>query len=244
MSAPQQEAQPSKTANGTFSSSFYTRSVIGFRNWWLQRNFSLAADQAKSEAPAALRDAALQFSSRVWDIAQVQAQERLSQERAAVNERVTEANTKASAATLARGRAENHASQLEKKLSSNDRARHDLEKDLAVAETRAKAQRAESEALQKKQQAESESLYKDRADLERRLQESEGREADLQAQIGSLRTEIGVLEADAEKYHEQQQQQLEKAKQHYASLESRLASLLEEHKSARVGLEKGARHRN
>ena len=36
---------------------------------------------------------------------------------------------------------------------------------------------------------------------------------------------------------------LEKAKQHYASLESRLASLLEEHKSARQGLEKGAKHR-
>src|SRR5579871_6564733 len=111
MSAPQQEAQPPKAANGTFTPSFYSRSISGFRNWWTQRNFNLAASETPTEAPAALKDAALQFSSRVWEIAEVQAQERLAAERAAVNERVTEANAKVAAATLARGRAENHAAQ-------------------------------------------------------------------------------------------------------------------------------------
>jgi chromosome segregation ATPase len=242
MPAPQ-EAQPSKTANGSFTPSFYVRSLSGFLNWWTQRAFSLAPAETRSEAPAALRDAALQFSSRVWDIAEAQAQERLAQERAAVNERVNEANGKVAAAVLARGRAENHASQLEKKLSAADRTRQDLEKDLASVETRAKSQRAESDALQKKLQTENEMLFKDRADLERRLEEAESREAELQKQITALRAEIEVLEAEADKHEETQQRHLEKAKQHYASLESRLASLLEEHKSARQGLEKGARNR-
>jgi chromosome segregation ATPase len=243
MSAPQQEAQPPKAANGTYTPSFYSRSLSGFRNWWMQRNFNLAASETRSEAPAALRDAALQFSSRVWEIAEAQAQERLAGERAAVNERVAEANAKVAAATLARGRAENHASQLEKKLGLADRSRQDLEKDLAAVEARAKAQRAESEALQKKQQAENEALVLDRADLERRLEDSESREAELQKQVASLSAELDSYEAESEKAEAQRQQQLEKAKQHYASLESRLASLLEEHKSARQGLEKGAKHR-
>lgn len=243
MSAPQPEAQPSKAAQGTFTPSFYARSVSGFRHWWTQRNFSLAAGETRSEAPAALRDAALQFSARVWEIAEAQAQERLSQERAAVNERVAEANAKLSTATLARGRAENHATQLEKKLANLDKLRQDLEKDLGAAEARHKAQRAEAEALQKKQRTENEALVQDRADLERRLEESESREADLQKQVASLNAELDAYELESEKAEAQQQQQLEKAKQHYASLESRLASLLEEHKSARQGLEKGAKHR-
>jgi chromosome segregation ATPase len=243
MSAPQQEAQPPKAANGTFSPSLYSRSLSGFRNWWIQRNFSLAPGEVRNDAPEALRDAALQFSSRVWDIAQAQAQERLAGERAAVNERVAEANAKVSAAMLARGRAENHAAQLEKKLGNLDKTRQDLEKDLAAAEARLKSQLSEAGTLQKKQQAENEALFKDRADLERRLEDSESREADLQKQVASLKAELDAYEAESEKAEAQQRQQLDKAKQHYASLESRLASLLEEHKSARVGLEKGARHR-
>jgi len=241
MPAPQ-EAQPSKTtAMGAYTPSFYVRSLSGFRSWLSQRAFSLAPPEAKSEAPAALRDAALQFSSRVWDIAQAQAQERLAAERASVNERVNEANGKVAAAVLARGRAENHASQLEKKLSTADRSRQDLEKDLSAAEARGRSQRTEADALQKKLQTENEMLFKDRADLERRLEEAESREAELQKEIVALRAEIDSLESEAEKHEETQKQHLEKAKQHYASLESRLASLLEEHKSARQGLEKGSR---
>ena len=243
MPAPQQEAQPQKAANGTYTPSFYSRSISGFRNWWTQRSFSLAAGETRTEAPAALRDAALQFSSRVWDIAQVQAEERLSAERVAVNERVAEAHDKLSAATLARGRAENHAAQLEKKLAGLEKTRQDLEKQLADAGAALKRQHAETDAQRRKQQAENEALFKDRADLERRLEESESREAELQKQVASLNAELDAYEAEAEKAEAQQQQQLEKAKQHYASLESRLASLLEEHKSARQGLEKGARHR-
>jgi chromosome segregation ATPase len=231
MPAPQ-EAQPSKTANGTFTPSLYSRSLSGFRTWLSQRAFNLAPPEAKSEAPAALRDAALQFSSRVWDIAEAQAHERLAAERVSVNERVNEANGKVAAAMLARGRAENQAAQLDKRLAAADKNAQVLEKDLSASAAREKAQKAEAEAL-----------MKDRADLERRLAEAESREAELQKQIASLRSELGTLEAAAEKYEEQQQQQLEKAKQHYASLESRLASLLEEHKSARQGLEKSARHR-
>jgi chromosome segregation ATPase len=238
-----QEAQPSKTSNGTYMPSLYTRSLSGFRSWWSQRAFSLAQPETQSEAPAALRDAALQFSSRVWDIAQVQAEERLAAERASVNERVVEANNKVSAAVLARGRAENHASQLEKKLVGADKTRQDLEKQLADASAASKRQQTESEALRKKQQTENESLFKDRADLERRLEESEGREAELQKQVASLNAELDTYEAESEKAEAQQQQQLEKAKQHYASLESRLVSLLEEHKSARQGFEKSAKHR-
>lgn len=232
MSAPQQEAQPAKAANGTFAPSIYSRSLSGFRNWWTQRNFSLAPNETKSEAPEALRDAALQFSSRVWDIAQVQAQERLAQERAAVNERVGEANAKVAAAVLARGRAENHATQLEKKLIAMDRSLQDREKDLVAADAREKVRKNEAEML-----------MKDRMDLERRLQDSELREADLQKQIAHLNTELEAYEAEAEKTETQQRQQVEKAKQHYAALESRLASLLEEHKSARQGFEKSAKHK-
>src|SRR5215472_2539808 len=101
MPAPQQEAQPQSAAHGSFTPSLYARSVSGFRNWWTHRNFSLAAGEVQSDAPEALRDAALQFSSRVWDIAKVQAEERLAGERAAVNERVAEANGKVAAAVLA-----------------------------------------------------------------------------------------------------------------------------------------------
>ena len=233
MPAPQQEAQPPSAANGSFTPSLYARSVRGFRNWWTHRNFSLAAGEVQSDAPQALRDAALQFSSRVWDIAKVQAEERLAGERATVNERVAEANNKVAAAVLARGRAENHASQLEKKLGSADRSIQELEKDLEAAG-----------ACEKVRKAEAESLMKDRIDLERRLQEAELREADLQKQVAQLNSELEAYEAEAEKTEEQQQAQLNKAKQHYASLESRLAALLEEHKSARQGFEKGTKHRN
>lgn len=231
MPAPQ-EAQPQSAANGSFTPNLYLRSMSGVRKWWAQRSFTLAPGEMKSEAPDALKDAALQFSSRVWDIAQVQAQERLAGERAAVNEKVSEANAKASAAVLARGRAENHVSQLEKKLATLDRSLQDREKELVAADAREKLRNTEAE-----------SLMKDRMDIERRLQDSELREADLQKQIAHLKDELEKYEADAEKAEAQQQHQLEKAKQHYASLESRLASLLEEHKSARVGLEKSTKHR-
>jgi chromosome segregation ATPase len=242
MSTPQ-EAQPSKAANGAYTSSLYSRSMSGFRSWLSQRAFSLAPPEAKSEAPAALRDAALQFSSRVWDIAEAQAHERLAGERASVNERVNEANGKVATAVLARGRAENHAAQLDKKLAASDKTRQDLEKQLADAGTALKRQQSEADSSRKKQQAENETLTKDRADLERRLADAESRESDLQKQMATLNTELQAYEDDAEKAEAQQTQQLEKAKQHYASLESRLASLLEEHKSARVGLEKSARHK-
>ena len=232
MPAPQQEAQPPSAAHGSFTPSLYARSVSGFRNWWMHRNFSLDAGEARSDAPEALRDAALQFSSRVWDIAKVQAEERLANERATVNERVAEANGKVAAAVLARGRAENHATQLEKKLHGADRDIQDLEKDLKDAD-----------ALEKVRKAEAEILMKDRIDLERRLQESELREAELQKQIAHLNSELETYEAEAERTEEQQQAQLNKAKQHYASLESRLASLLEEHKSARQGFEKSTKHK-
>jgi chromosome segregation ATPase len=211
----------------------YARSLSGFRNWWLHRSFSLAAGEAQSDAPEALRDAALQFSSRVWDIAKLQAEERLGQERAAVQERVAEANAKVAAAVLARGRAENHAAQLEKKFGTAERSIQELKQDLEDAGAREKVRKAEAERL-----------LMDRADLERRLQASELREADLQKEIQALRVHIDALEADADKHQEQQQQQLDKAKQHYASLEGRLASLLEEHKSARQGFEKSTKHRN
>ncbi len=242
MSTPQ-EAQPSKTVNGAFTSSLYSRSMSGFRSWLSQRAFSLAPPEAKSEAPAALRDAALQFSSRVWDIAEAQAHERLAGERASVNERVNEANGKVAAAVLARGRAENHASQLEKRLATADKNAQVLEKDLGTAAAREKTHKAEAEAREKAQKTEAEALMKDRTDLERRLAGAESREAELQKQITNLRSEVNALEADAEQHEEVQQQQMDKAKQHYSSLESRLASLLEEHKSARVGLEKSAKHR-
>jgi chromosome segregation ATPase len=242
MPAPH-EAQPSKTANGSFTPNLYARSLSGVRNWWAHRAFRLAPAEVKSQAPAALQDAALQFSSRVWDIAEAQAQQRLAAERDAVQERVNEANTKVAAAVLARGRAENHASQLEKRLAAVDKTRQDLEKQLADALAAHKKQQAEASAIQKKLQADSDALFKDRADLERRLEESEERESDLQKQIATLQNELDTYEDEAEKAEQQQQQHLEKAKQHYASLESRLAALLEEHKSARVGLEKGARGR-
>lgn len=232
MSSPQ-ESQPSKTAQVPSASTIYQRSIGGFRNWWSQRAFSLATAETKVEAPAALRDAAIQFSSRVWDIAEAQALERLSAERAAVKERVNEANDRVAAATLARGRAENHAQQLEKRLGVQDKALQGLTKDLGQADAREKVRKSEAEAL-----------MKDRADLERRLQDSEAREADLQKQIASLREELEAHEEDAEKFEQQQEHQLEKAKQHYASLESRLAAILEEHKSARQGFEKSAKGRN
>lgn len=233
MPAPQQEAQPSaKAGNGAFAPSLYSRSLSGFRNWWTHRNFSLAAEEVQSDAPEALRDAALQFSSRVWDIAKLQAEDRLAGERAAVHEKVAEANGKVSAASLARGRAENHAAQLEKKLAGAERTIQGLEKDLVDAGAREKVRKTEAEIL-----------MKDRIDLERRLQEAELRESELQKQIDQLNTELKAYEDDAEKTEARQTQQLEKAKQHYASMESRLASLLEEHKSARLGLEKSAKHR-
>src|SRR5579859_4675085 len=237
------EAQPSKTANGSFTPSIYVRSLSGVRNWWSQRAFRLAPIEAKAEAPAALNDAALQFSSRVWDIAEAQAHQRLAGERSAVQERVNEANTKVAAALLARGRAENHAAQMEKRLAAMEKTRQDQEKQLSDAVAAHKKQQADAAAMLKKLQAESEALYRDRIDLERRLEESESREADLQKQIASLQSELDTYEEEAKKAEQQQQQQLEKAKQHYASLESRLAALLEEHKSARVGLEKSARNR-
>jgi chemotaxis protein MotB len=228
--ASTQESPVTKAVPGAMNASLYNRSISGFRNWWAQRSFRLAPGEARAEVPPGLRDAAVQFSSRVWEIAQNQAHAQLAGERATVNERVAEANNKVAAAVLARGRAENHSAQLEKRVAAAEKARQDLEKQLTDAGARHKEQQSQLAAQDKS-----------RAELQRRLDDASARESELQKQLAALRAEIAEHDAKSSKFEEQQQQQLEKAKQHYASLESRLASLLEEHKSARQGFEKSPR---
>lgn len=223
------DPQPSKPTPAAPAFSI-TRSMHGFRNWWAQRAFRLAPDEARAETPAALRDAALQFSTRVWEIAMTQAREQLSAERATVNARVAEANVKVQQATLARGRAENHATQLEKRLAAADKARQDAEKQLTAAGAKQHELLTQLKALEQS-----------RAELQRRLDEAGSKAVGQEQQLAALRAEIAEHDAKAEKYEQEQQKQLEKAKQHYAALESQLAMLLEAHKSARQGFEKGSR---
>ena len=232
MSVPH-DPQPIKTTPAAAPPSPVRRSMEGFRHWWAQRAFRLAPDEARTETPAALRDAAVQFSSRVWEIAATQARQQLEAERATVNERVAEANGKVQQATLARGRAENHAAQLEKRLGAADKARQDVEKQLTAAGAKQHELLTQLKATEQS-----------RAELQKRLDEAGTRASEQEKQLAALRAEIAEHDAKAEKFEEEQQKQLEKAKQHYASLESQLATLLETHKSARQGFEKGARSRD
>lgn len=222
--------QPSKPDAAPAPSFSLARSMEGFRRWWSNRSFSLAAQDARAETPAALRDAAVQFSSRVWDIALAQARDALAAERASVNERVAEANAKLQQATLARGRAENHGAQMEKRLGTVEKQRAELDKQLTVAGAKQHELLGQIKALE---------LAK--AESQKRLDEAAAKEGESQKQIAALRAEISEHDAKSEKYEEEQQKQLDKAKQHYAALESQLASLLEIHKSARQGFEKGSR---
>ncbi|HLW74877.1 MAG TPA: hypothetical protein VKT74_07410 [Gammaproteobacteria bacterium] len=227
------DPQPSKPTPGGPPPFSLARSMTGFRNWWAQRAFRLAPDEARAETPAALRDAAVQFSSRVWEIAAVQARQQLEAERATVNERVAEANAKVQQATLARGRAENHAAQLEKRLAAAEKTRQDVEKQLTAAG-----------AKQQELQTQLKALEQARGELQKRLDEAGARSAEQEKQLAALRAEIAEHDAKAERFEEDQQRQLEKAKQHYAALESQLATLLETHKSARQGFEKSSRGRD
>jgi chromosome segregation ATPase len=232
MSVPHDPQTSNPTPSAAPPSSI-RRSMDGFRHWWAQRGFRLAPDEARTETPAALRDAAVQFSSRVWEIAANQARGQLEVERATVNERVAEANAKVQQATLARGRAENHGAQLEKRLAAADKTRQDMEKQLSAAATRQNDLQTQLKALEQA-----------RTELQKRLDEAGAKSAEQQKQLASLRAEIAEHDSKAEKFEEDQQRQLEKAKQHYAALESQLATLLEIHKSARQGFEKGARSRD
>jgi len=207
--------------------------MSGFRSWWSQRAFQLAPQETKTETPGALRDAALQFSTRVWEIAAAQAREQLSEERVAVQGRVQEANEKVQHAVLARGRAENHGAQLEKRLGAAEKARAELDKQLTAAGARQHDLLTQLKALEQA-----------KTELERRIGEGQSREAEQQKQLTALKSEIAEHDKKAEKFEEEQAKQLEKAKQHYASLEAQLASLLESHKSARQGFEKGGRGRD
>lgn len=232
MSVPH-DPQPSKPTPAAAPPFSITRSMNGFRNWWAQRAFRLAPDEARTETPAALRDAALQFSTRVWEIAMAQAREQLAAERATVNERVAEANAKVQQAMLARGRAENHAAQLEKRLGAADKARQDAEKQLTAAGAKQHELLTQLKALEQS-----------RAELHKRLDEAGSKAEGQEKQLAALRAEIAEHDAKADKFEQEQQKQLEKAKQHYAALESQLATLLETHKSARQGFEKGSRGRD
>lgn len=225
--------QPSKPTGAPAPSFSFARSMEGFRRWWTNRAFTLTPQEGRTESPAALRDAAVQFSTRLWDIALAQARDALAAERASVNERVAEANAKLQQATLARGRAENHAGQLEKRLGAAEKQRLELDKQLTAAGAKQHELLGQIRALEQA-----------KAESQKRLDEAAAKDAEQQRQITALRQEIAEHDAKAEKYEEEQRKQLDKAKQHYASLESQLATLLETHKSARQGFEKGGRGRD
>ena len=222
--------QPTKPAGAPAPSFSLARSMEGFRRWWRDRAFTLAPQDGGAESPAAVRDAAVQFSSRLWDIALAQARDALAAERASVNERVAEAHAKLQQATLARGRAENHGQQLEKRLGAAEKQRAELDKQLTAAGAKQHELLGQIKALEQA-----------KAEQQKRLDEAAAKDGDSQKQIAALRAEIAEHDAKSEKYEEEQQKQLDKAKQHYASLESQLATLLETHKSARQGFEKGSR---
>ena len=229
------DPQPAKSVAGVKSASVspIRRSVAGFRSWWHQRSFQLASQEPGAETPGALRDAALQFSSRVWEIAAAQARQQLAEERAQVQGRVNEANEKVQQAVLARGRAENHSAQLEKRLGAAEKARAELDKQLTTAGAKQHDLLTQLKAVEQA-----------KAELQRRIDEAGARDAELQKQLAALKSEIAEHDKQAEKFEEEQAKQLEKAKQHYAALESQLAMVLENHKSARQGFEKGVRGRD
>jgi chromosome segregation ATPase len=128
-------------------------------------------------------------------------------------------------AELARGKAQSAVSQLEKRLASIEQARKDTETKLSDSLERQKELIDEAAAAQQAKR-----------EQEQRLAAVVAREKEQQAQLAALKKAVDDKAREAEALAARHQQQLERAKQHYNSMESRLAALLEENKSARQKL--------
>ena len=204
---------------------YLKRSMADFMRWWSRRSFQLSAGVDRPELPDGLKDASAEFSVRIWDIALDEAHDRLRVERNAVQKQVGEAQAKVTAAELARGKAQNALAQMERRVAAVEQARNETESRLSAAAERQKELQAEISAAQQA-----------RREMEQKLAAAAAREKEQQAQLAALRKSLDEKAREAEALAARHQQQLERAKQHYSSMESRLAALLEENKSARQKL--------
>lgn len=219
------DVQPA--GNGTLAPPvmYLKRSMADFMRWWGRHSFQLSANEGRPELPNALKAATAEFGARIWDIALGEAQDQLKAERNAIQKQVGEAQAKVANADLARGKAQSALTQLEKRLASVEQVRKETETKLSDSLERQKELMGEAMAAQQA-----------RREQEQKLTAATAREKEQQAQLAALRKSLDEKAREAEALATRHQQQLERAKQHYNSMESRLAALLEENKSARQKL--------
>lgn len=219
------DVQPAGNAVSAPPVRYLKRSMADFMRWWGRHSFQLSANEARPQLPDALKDATTEFGARIWSLALDEAQDQLRAERNAVQKQVGEAQAKVANAELARGKAQSAVSQLEKRLASIEQARKETETKLSDSLERQKELMNEASAGQQA-----------RREQEQRLAAVVAREKDQQAQLAALKKSVDDKARETEALAARHQQQLERAKQHYNSMESRLAALLEENKSARQKL--------
>lgn len=219
------DVQPVGTTALTPPVKYLKRSMADFMRWWGRHSFQLSANDARPQSPDALKDATAEFSSRIWSLALDEAQDQLKAERSTVQKQVGEAQAKVANAELARGKAQSAVAQLEKRLAGAEQARKETETKLS-----------DSLERQKELMNEVSTAQQARREQEQKLAGAVAREKEQQAQLAAFKKSVDDKARETEALAARHQQQLERAKQHYNSMESRLAALLEENKSARQKL--------
>ncbi|MGH8370457.1 MAG: hypothetical protein ACRESC_05695, partial [Gammaproteobacteria bacterium] len=153
---------------------------------------------------------------KVWEIAVAQAHASLDAERASVQAQVLAAKVDTNNAIAARDASQRDKHELERRLAAAVSARQETEAEL-------KAARVHQEARQV---------------LERQLADARRQQTELERQISTLQAALDSAVESREQDAAQQIRQLERASKHYAELESQLSALLEQHKAARLKLER------
>jgi chromosome segregation ATPase len=206
----------------------FRSSMRGVRTWLAQRGAStLQVEPDDAGAPTNLNKAAAEFSRQLWEVAIVQARVELDAERSVSRAQVAKAQADAEAAKQASDAAREQVTDVERRLTVAHRARQEVDAHLKDANAR--------NAELKKQLVAVEDA---RSKLESQLADAVARHGKSERQIEELQKALDRAVEDAEQRATRHEQQLERAKLHYAELESELGTVLQHHKSARQKLEK------
>ena len=197
---------------------------------WLAQHASAAAPSSpvqQEDVPANLSQATGEFARHLWDLAIVQARVELDAERQVVRTQVAKAEADADHALQARDAALHQITDVERRLTVAHRAREEVERKLAEAGARSGELKNQLAALSAAHAA-----------TEKQLLEANAKWLEADRQIADLQKALDRAVAATEQDAKRHEQQLERAKQHYAELESELGAVLQHHKTARQKLEK------
>ncbi|HEV2212794.1 MAG TPA: DNA-binding protein, partial [Gammaproteobacteria bacterium] len=194
----------------------FRNSVRNVKAWLAERAATPQPEPVEAGVPTNLVKAAGDFGHKLWELAIAQARVELDAERDVVRAQVEKAQAEMETAQQASEAARDRAVGAERHLTVATRAREEIEAQLAKAKMR-------GEGLQKQ----IEELVTQRKQLDERSAEAATRQAASERQIAELQKALDRAVEQVELQRSRQEQQLEKAKQHYAELESQLGNLLQ-----------------